>query len=149
MHIQNNKKVSLAYTLTLQDEQGEFIEEATQDEPLIFTFGNGEMLTAFEAQLADKKKGDTFKIVLTPAEAYGEKDEEYVMNMPKGDFVDEDGELDEEEIYVGNVIELQDEQGNMYQGEILEIKEESIILDFNHPLAGEVLCFNGVVVDVA
>jgi FKBP-type peptidyl-prolyl cis-trans isomerase SlyD len=149
MKISEEKLVSLTYDLTVAGEEGqiELMERATKEHPLSFMFGMGMMLEAFEKNVEGLKKGDKFSFILTPEEAYGEHIDENVVELPKSIF-EVDGKLDEERISEGQTLPMMDAQGNRLMGSILEIKADVVVMDFNHPLAGETLHFDGEVVDV-
>ena len=150
MKISENKMVSLTYDLTVSGEEGEekeLMERATKEQPLTFMFGMGMMLEAFEKNVEGLKLGDKFSFVLTPEQSYGEYNEDNVVELPKQVF-EVDGKFDEERISEGQTLPMMDSQGNRLMGSVLEIKEEVVVMDFNHPLAGETLHFDGEVIDV-
>jgi len=149
MKISEEKMVSLIYDLTVDNESGEreLMERATKAHPLTFLFGMGMMLEAFEENIKGLEPGDTFSFVLTPQEAYGEYVEEHVVELPKNLF-EVDGKFDSERVAEGQTLPMMDPQGNRMMGSVLEIQSEVVVMDFNHPLAGETLHFDGEVVDV-
>lgn len=148
MKIETNKYVILSYDLHVgEDEDRELMESATEETPLEFIFGTNSMLESFEKQLEGKKSGDTFEFTLTSDEAYGEFDEEKVLELPKNIF-EVDGEIDEEMLFEGNTIPMMDTEGNKLMGSIVEITGGIVSMDFNHPLSGETLHFSGNVIDV-
>jgi FKBP-type peptidyl-prolyl cis-trans isomerase SlyD len=114
-----------------------------------FTYKVDPMIEGFEKGLAGLKAGDEFSISIPCAEAYGEEQEEYFMEFPKSEFMEEDGEFDEELFAVGEVIPMQTPEGHQVQGVVEEVKLNSVVIDFNHPLAGENLFFKGHVVSVS
>ncbi|MDR1783614.1 MAG: FKBP-type peptidyl-prolyl cis-trans isomerase, partial [Dysgonamonadaceae bacterium] len=125
----------------------ELMERATPEHPLTFMFGMGMMLEAFEKNIEGLQKGDKFSFVLKPEEAYGVYYEENVAELPKHIF-EINGKIDTERIFEGATLPMSDSQGHRMMGSILEIKPEVIVMDFNHPLAGETLHFDGEVIDV-
>jgi FKBP-type peptidyl-prolyl cis-trans isomerase SlyD len=145
MKIADEKMVSLTYDLTV--DEGELMERATKEQPLTFMFGMGMMLEAFEKNVEGLKVGDTFSFSLTPEDAYGEYIEENVVELPKKIF-EVDGKFDEERIAEGQTLPMMDSSGHRMMGSVLEIKPEVVVMDFNHPLAGETLHFDGEVIDV-
>ncbi|GHT78030.1 peptidyl-prolyl cis-trans isomerase [Bacteroidia bacterium] len=149
MKISEDKIVSLTYDLTVDDENGqkELMEKATKEHPLTFMFGMGMMLEAFEKNIAGLKVGDKFSFSLNPEEAYGEFIEANVVELPKKIF-EIDGKFDNERVVVEQTIPMMDASGHRLMGTVLEIKPEVVVMDFNHPLAGETLHFDGEVVDV-
>ncbi|MFO7938714.1 MAG: peptidylprolyl isomerase, partial [Bacteroidales bacterium] len=73
--------------------------------------------------------------------------DEAILDLPRHIF-EVDGKIDEEIIKVGNVVPMQDKDGNKFNGIILEMKDDAIKVDFNHPLAGDDLFFQGEVMEV-
>ena len=148
MKISDEKIVSLTYDLTVDDNgEKELMERATKENPLVFMFGMGMMLEAFERNLSGKLVGDKFSFTLTPEEAYGEYVEENVAELPKQIF-EVEGKFDSERIKEGETLPMMDNQGNRLMGSVLEVKSDVVVMDFNHPLAGETLHFDGEVIDV-
>jgi FKBP-type peptidyl-prolyl cis-trans isomerase SlyD len=138
--------IALAYQLRTEP-NGPVMDEATADAPFEFLFGHGNVLEKFEANLSGLIAGNQFSFVLTPGEGYGEFDPEAVIKMPKSDFQFE-GEDASHLIEVGNLIPLQDQYGNPFQGRITEISDNDVTIDLNHPFAGKTLHFSGQVVGV-
>ena len=145
--ISKNSMVTLSYDLHIEDEKGELIEKATEEQPLQFLYGAGLMLPKFESQLAGMKEGEAFTIRLTKDEAYGEINEDAIVELPKHVFM-VDGKIDDELIAVGNVVPMMSSNGQRLNGQVLNIDEETVKMDFNHPLAGEDLFFTGKVLGV-
>ncbi len=145
MKIENGKLVTLTYDLYLEGFDGELIESAGTENPLIFVFGNGDMLESFEDNLISKQKGDDFKFSLKKDQAYGEQTEEAIAEFPKDIFLQgENAELPK----IGDHVPMEDNEGNKFDGIAAEITKDSVVIDFNHPLAGEDLFFTGKIVDV-
>lgn len=148
MKIEANKMVSVTYDLTVgEGEDKELMERATREVPLKFIMGTGMMLPAFEKGLYGFEVGEKFTMTLTPEEAYGEYIDEHVIDLPKNVF-EVDGKFDAEFIAEGNTIPMLDAEGNRLQGSVVSVGEETVTMDFNHPLAGETLHFEGEVIDV-
>lgn len=148
MKIEANKYVTLAYDLHVgEDDERELMESATKEAPLEFIFGTNSMLQSFENQIEGKVSGDTFTFTLTPDEAYGEYEDEKEIELPKNVF-QVDGEIDEEILFEGNTIPMMDTDGNKLMGSIIEVRDDVVLMDFNHPLAGEVMHFTGSVIEV-
>jgi FKBP-type peptidyl-prolyl cis-trans isomerase SlyD len=138
--------VSLVYQLRTEP-TGPVMDEATADAPFDFLFGHGNVLDKFENNLEGLIAGNQFHFVLSPEEGYGEFDPEAVINMNKSDFQFE-GEDASHLIEVGNLIPLQDQFGNPFQGRITAIAGDTVTIDLNHPFAGKTLHFSGEVVGV-
>lgn len=136
--------MSLTYDLYVDQEEGPEVlaESATEEQPLTFLFGAGQMLPKFEENLSALSTGDTYDFRLSAEDAYGEYDDEAVANLPIDMF--NGTEIPE----VGNVLPLQDNNGNQFQGQVVSVAEDSVIVDLNHPMAGQELHFKGSILNV-
>jgi len=150
MQIAPNTVVALHYTLTSPGDDGTqvLIEETTADAPMTFIYGMEQMPERFEQEMAGKSTGDAFDFVL-PAEetGYGDYNEDMLMELPKDTFV-VDGVFDAEAIQPGNIVPMHDENGNELMAQIIDVKDDEVSIDFNHPLAGINLHFKGTVGEV-
>ncbi|GGF07425.1 FKBP-type peptidyl-prolyl cis-trans isomerase [Hymenobacter cavernae] len=144
--ISPNKVVTITYDLSVTDENQEkvLVESAEADAPMVFIFGHSGLPEEFENQLSGKGAGDSFSFSLTPDQAYGDYDQQAVVSIPKQVF-EIDGKVDEEMLQVGNFLPMADNEGNHMQGKIVEIGADTVQMDFNHPLAGMVMHFDGKV----
>ena len=143
MKIEPQHVVSLTYDLYVdQDEAEALVESATQEQPLTFLFGAGQMLPKFEENLSSLSTNDNYDFHLSAADAYGEYDEEAVANLPIEMFNGTDMPQ------VGSILPLQDNNGNRFQGQVVSVAEDSVIVDLNHPMAGQPLHFKGVILNV-
>lgn len=144
MKIEPQHVVSLTYDLYTKQEDGSegLVESATQEQPLTFLFGAGQMIPKFEENLSTLSTGDNYDFHIQAAEAYGEFDEEAVANLPKEMFNGSD--LPQ----IGEVLPLQDNNGNRFQGQVVSVTEDSVIVDLNHPMAGQDLHFKGEIINV-
>lgn len=147
MTIAKDKMVSVTYELKLDGKEGDVFEKAGKDSPLIFLYGSGMMLPAFENGLAEKKANDTFEIFIAAADAYGEVNEEAIVELPKSIFM-VDGKIDEQLITPGNSVPMMSTSGQRMEGLVVSVDENTVQMDFNHPLAGEDLHFTGEILDV-
>jgi FKBP-type peptidyl-prolyl cis-trans isomerase SlyD len=147
MQITKNTVVSLSYILKRDDAKGEIIEETRAGDPLVFLYGNGQMLPKFEEHLSTLKTGDDFEFTLASDDAYGELDQDAIIDLEKSIF-EVDGKIDTEMIAIGNVIPMRDDQGHMLQGTVVSVGDDLVRMDFNHPMAGNVLHFKGNVIEV-
>jgi len=147
MKIGKNKMVSLTYDLHYDDAEGEMIEQATSEKPLSFVFGAGLMLPKFESHMEGFEVGNPFEISLLDVDAYGELDENAIVDLPKHLFIIE-GEFDEEVVAVGNSVPMMSTSGQRLNGLVMEITDDIVKMDFNHPLAGENLFFKGEITEV-
>jgi FKBP-type peptidyl-prolyl cis-trans isomerase SlyD len=147
MVIEQNKVVLCHYTLREGTAGGQLIESTEGSEPLGYIHGIGMMIPLFEHNLEGKQAGDAFAFGIPAADGYGEYDDEAVAEIPKAAF--NLGEMNPNDVFVeGEVLPLQDENGNMMQGIIAEVKGDTVIVDFNHPMAGVDLYFTGTVAGV-
>ena len=143
MKIAPNHVVSLTYDLySPKDGTEALVESATQEQPLTFLFGVGQMLPKFEENLSTLSTGDNYDFTISAADGYGEHDEKAVANLPKDMFNGTD--LPE----IGSILPLQDNNGNRFQGQVVSIAEDAVIVDLNHPMAGQSLHFKGEILHV-
>ncbi len=149
MQISYAKVVSLTYELTVTDSDGEkeLVETVEQEQPMVFLYGMSGLPEAFEEKLAGLQAGDNFAFAIPAEDGYGEYDPEAVVELPKEIFK-VDGELVEEMLEVGNYLPMSDDQGNKLQGKIVEVTEEVVVMDFNHPLADKEMYFAGTILSV-
>jgi FKBP-type peptidyl-prolyl cis-trans isomerase SlyD len=147
MTIAKDKMVSVTYELKLDGKDGDVFEKAGKDSPLIFLYGSGMMLPAFENGLSDMNVNDTFEISIAAADAYGEVNEEAIVDLPKNIFM-VDGKIDEQLITPGNSVPMMSTSGQRMEGLVISVDENTVQMDFNHPLAGEDLFFTGEVLEV-
>ena len=148
MTIKQNTVVSLHYRLREGSSEGELIEETFGAEPLQFIYGVGQMISGFEANLEGKNTGDSYNFVLAPEEAYGPLDEEAIVEVPIENFSDDAGNVNREFLEVGAPINMTDEHGHHFTGMITDVKLNTVIVDFNHPMAGRHLHFSGEILEV-
>lgn len=145
---QNNNYITVAYELYTDTQEGhpELVEKATAEHPFQFISGMGVTLDAFEAIIAPLAKGEKFDFTLPVADAYGEYMQEHVLELDKNIFC-VNGRFDKEYIYPGNVIPLMNDDGNRFSGTVVEVKDNTVVVDLNHPLAGKALHFVGEVIE--
>jgi len=151
MKITTNKFVSAEYELYVDAEtEGgslELMERATEDQPLEFIFGVGMMLPKFEEALEGLEPGQLFEFTLETDDAYGDFIEENVIDLDRAVF-EIDGKFDTEMIFEGNIVPLMDTEGNRMSAAIIEVTNDKVKVDLNHPLAGETLHFKGKILEV-
>ncbi len=147
MAVKNNY-ITVAYKLYVSDSEDtseELVEECQAEHPFMFISNLGCVLPAFENAIDPLKAGDTFDFVIPCDEAYGKVDGELMFDMPKSAFFT-NGKFDSAHIYEGNIIPLQGEDGSKFNGVVIEVKDDAVTIDLNHPRAGEDLHFVGTVV---
>ena len=131
MIIENNKVVSIDYTLTLDD--GEILDSSAGKDPLSYIHGLGHIIPGLENALLGKKSGEAFMVSINPEDAYGVYNEELVQKIPRTYF--ESGV----EIVPGMQFSSEGKEGFVT---VIEVEKENIVVDGNHPLAGQKLTFD-------
>lgn len=144
MKISPDTVVSVTYTLTLDN--GVIADEADAQQPFMFIHGIGQTLPAFDDALNGLAAGDAFQFSLTADQAYGNPNADWLISIPRSVFAGPD--VPEDILHLGAILPMQDQSGNPIDGKVVEINEETVKMDFNHPLAGEALHFKGTVVEV-
>ena len=132
--VKSGQTVELHYVGTL-DDGTEFDNSRKREKTISVEVGSGQLIAGFDSALVGMKTGQTKKIRLTPEEAYGAADEELVQSVPQASFPQD------YEFEVGAVVQGQAENGQPVLAKIDSINDDSIVLDFNHPLAGKALNF--------
>lgn len=123
------------------------VEETGNDNPLIFLFGSGQLIPAFEENLNGLTEGSPFSFSIEAGNAYGIVEEDAFVRVPDDMFKTE-GVLDLDVLRIGNMVPLLDREGNQLVARIAGIEDTTVLLDFNHPLAGHDLHFAGTVVGI-
>jgi FKBP-type peptidyl-prolyl cis-trans isomerase SlyD len=144
MQIAPHTVVSLSYTLTLDN--GNIADQTDGDHPFVFIHGIGQTLALFDQNLNGLKAGDHFNFTIGAADGYGTSHPDRIINIARSVF--EGPDVPAEMLTVGNFVPMQDQDGNPMDGLILEIDDEKVRMDFNHPLAGQSLHFAGNIIDV-
>ena len=139
--VKDGAMVGLEYTLKLQD--GRVADTSEGGPPLVYQQGAGQILPALEERLAGLSVGDEKQVSLSPEQGYGPVREELYQTVP-AEQIPEDART------VGADLVAQDPQGNQRRLRVHEVKEETdeIVLDLNHPLAGETLVFDVKIVSI-
>jgi FKBP-type peptidyl-prolyl cis-trans isomerase SlyD len=148
MIIENNKVVSLTYELRADGADGALIQKVEADQPFAFLFGHNNVIRDFETNLKGKTTGDTFSFSIDSANAYGPILDEAVVELSREIFAFEDQEQEAEMLRLGNTIPMMDQNGNRLEGIVLEVADEFVKMDFNHPLAGVNLHFSGEILAI-
>ncbi len=147
MVIEEQKVGMLTYSIHIEDVHGELLEQASEENPRTLLFGTGRLLKSFENKLMGLKTGDSFEFVLNPEEAFGNRREDMVMDIPVSAFMVE-GEIREGMLEIGNTIPMMDSDGNALNGAVVSVNGDKVTMDFNHPLAGKSLFTFGSVLHV-
>jgi FKBP-type peptidyl-prolyl cis-trans isomerase 2 len=137
--IEQGRKVKIDYNLLINSQP---VESTAGKEPLEFLVGGGNIIPGLEKQLLGLKVGDEKKIIVDAQDAYGQVDPAAFKEVPKSSMPPGT------ELKPGLVVEVEDPKGGTFPGVVWEVKDQSVILNFNHPLAGQTLEFDVKVVDI-
>ena len=137
--VQDNLVITLDYKLFVEDEMMESTEDG---EPILFIQGIGQIIPGLENALYGMEVGDQKSVVIQPEDAYGEYDPESLQEAKKEEF-SEEIPLD-----VGTFLDLEDDEGDVLSAQVIAAEEDTVTLDFNHPLAGKTLTFEITVTDL-
>jgi FKBP-type peptidyl-prolyl cis-trans isomerase SlyD len=139
MQVGDKKAVYIHYTL--KDQEGTVLDSSSQETPLAYIHGMGDIIRGLEKALAGKSEGDKFNINIEPEEAYGQRDEALVQAVPRNAF------QGVEDLQEGMQFQAQTPNGPQLIT-VTDIKADQVTVDANHPLAGETLNFDVEVVDI-
>ncbi|MGE0472515.1 MAG: peptidylprolyl isomerase [Nitrospirales bacterium] len=139
MTIADGTTVSMEYTLKLDN--NEVLDTNVGGDPLTFTQGSHQIIPGLENALIGMKKGDSKQVTVKPSEGYGEVDERGFQEIPL-DQIPPDARK------VGTQLQGKDPEGRVVRPTVKEVKEQVVVLDFNHPLAGKTLNFDITILDV-
>lgn len=140
MKVQKGSVVKLHYKGTLED--GSVFDTSEGREPLEFTAGAGQVIPGFDKAVMDMEIGEKKTFTIPAEEAYGEYSEEKVFELPRQSFPPN---IDEA---LGQTVQLGDQSGNVFLAKILEVTDETVKMDTNHPLAGKDLTFEIEIVEI-
>jgi len=139
--IQPDSEVVLHCSITLKD--GTVAENTFDDEPIRIVMGNEDVLiSGLQLALYGLKVGDRESIIIDAEDAFGSTNDEAIQDMPLSDFP-EDMKLE-----VGQIIAFSTPDGDEIPGAILELNDETVKVDFNHPLAGHEIRFEAEILDI-
>jgi FKBP-type peptidyl-prolyl cis-trans isomerase SlyD len=137
--VKDGSVVSLQYTLSGED--GKTIESNKGKEPLKYTHGNNQIVPGLEKNLAGMKMGEEKRVKVKPEDGYGPVDPKGFQEFPKE-------KIPAEALKVGTVLMAKGPQGQQVPVRVHEIKEKTVVLDLNHPMAGKTLVFDVKVLDI-
>ena len=126
----SNKVISLSYTLTKDNAEGELIETTEGKDHLVFLSGVGQMIPDFEANVVNLNVGDEFSFGIEAAKAYGTRSEENVIELDKQMFMDGDKLADG--IEEGKIVPLQDQNGRVVPANVVKINDNTLTMDVPH-----------------
>ena len=138
--IQNGNVVKIHYTLLVD---GEIADQSPADEPLEFTMGTGHIIIGLEEKILGKKTGEKFQVTVPPEKAYGFPNPAAVQMVPKSTFGQQTKDLKPGAILSGEI------DGEPFQAWVVDVADDTVTLDLNHPLSGKTLHFDVEIVAVA
>lgn len=144
MKITKNTVPSVTYQLTVN---GEVVDQANAENPLFFLYGVGQMLPDFEKNIDGLEVGAKFNFDVSAEDGYGQPDENQIFQLPVDNFAIE-GKVPHDHLTVGAILPMQDQDGNPFNGKVIDKDDEFVTMDFNHPLAGKDLHFEGEIIAV-
>ena len=139
MTIEKGKKVTFHYTLTVDDE---VIQSSEGQEPMSYTHGSGQIIPGLASEMEGMKEGEIKSIMVAAEDAYGKQDPGAFKELPKASLPE--GLNPEKEM----MLQLHTSEGHTIPVRVSEVKENSIVIDMNHPLAGKDLKFDVKVLSV-
>jgi FKBP-type peptidyl-prolyl cis-trans isomerase SlyD len=142
--IDNNRVVSIHYQLT--NGFGELIDSSQGTIPLVYMHNSNALLSSLERELTGKKAGEHVAVTIYPEDAYGYADEDLVSEWPRQTLENNADIADN--LTVGMRIKALGEDGESKLVTVKEIGDDVVVLDANHPLAGQVLNFTVAIVEV-
>ncbi|MDO4191285.1 MAG: FKBP-type peptidyl-prolyl cis-trans isomerase [Bacteroidales bacterium] len=140
--------VSLEYHVyNVEGDKQTLLEESAPEHPLQFIVGDGMMVPSFEEEICKLSKDDTYDFIKPCEETFGPRADENVRVLAKEIF-SVDGKFDEEHVKIGSKVMLMTQDGQPVPSLVLDITDEGVKVDLNHPMAGLTLRFVGKVLDL-
>jgi FKBP-type peptidyl-prolyl cis-trans isomerase SlyD len=140
MKVAKDRIVSLEYRLHLGD--GATVDQSAPGEPLAYLHGRGQIVPGLEGELEGMSAGESKQVMVPPSKGYGEHDARGIQVVPRAMFPPN------APLQVGMTLTAQSEEGDMMPITIRELKDDSVVVDLNHPLAGKTLHFDVTVREV-
>ncbi|MGI6394964.1 MAG: FKBP-type peptidyl-prolyl cis-trans isomerase [bacterium] len=134
MSVKNGDKIAVHYTGWLENGT-KFDSSIDSGETFKFQVGSEMVIKGFDDAVVGMEVGEKKKVTIPPSEAYGEKSDEFIITVERKNFPPQS------KIEVGEMFEMHSEHGDVVPVKIVEVKEDFVVLDANHPLAGEALVF--------
>jgi FKBP-type peptidyl-prolyl cis-trans isomerase SlyD len=131
----------VSFDYTLSDQEGQVLETSTGKQPMTYTHGKGQIIPGLERELSGMKAGDEKKVQVKPEDGYGPVNPQAFQEVPKE-------KIPPEALKVGTVLMAQGPQGQGIPVRVHEIKDATVIMDFNHPMAGKTLSFDVKITDI-
>lgn len=136
--ITQGSTVEVHYTGRFID--GEVFDSSEGKDPLQFQIGSGQIIPGFETAIIGKNIGEKVSVTITPDQAYGQLREDLIVEVPVDKMPGE--------VHIGQLLQADGGDGQVVQVIVKEIKEEVVVIDGNHPLAGQELQFDIEVVSI-
>ncbi len=137
--VSNGNVISLEYTVKLED--GQVVDTNVGGDPLTYTQGANQIIRGVESAVEGMELGQAKQAVVPPTDGYGDTDPNAFAEVPKDKLP--------QEIEVGTQLHGKDANGREIRPVVSAIKDETVLLDFNHPLAGKTLYFDLKVVNIS
>lgn len=137
--IDNGTSVTLHFSLALED--GHVVDSNFDAQPATFTVGDGNLLPGFEAPLIGLVEGDEREFDIAPENAFGQHNPQNVQAVERSNF-------EQEELELGAMYSFQNGDGEL-PGVIIEVGDDEVMIDFNHPLAGQTIRFRVKIITVS
>ncbi|HIO93319.1 MAG TPA: peptidylprolyl isomerase [Leucothrix mucor] len=141
MSLTKNQVASVAYTL--ENGEGDVLDQASKDSPMTFLHGVGGMIPGFEKALEGKDIGDSFSIVIEAEDAYGERDDTLTQDVARSMF----GDVSDDQLGKGAQFQMQTDRG-VEVITVISADADIVKVDANHPLAGMTLHFDVEMLDI-
>jgi FKBP-type peptidyl-prolyl cis-trans isomerase SlyD len=140
--VQPNARVVLEYTL--EDDKGQVLDASDLEdgEPIVYVHGYGMIVPGLEVALAGLRAGDEKTVVVPSEEGFGDHDEELVLEVDRSDFPDP------KKVAPGDEFVAESPDGDEIPMRVVEVKADSVVVDANHPLAGQTLHYKVKVKEV-
>ena len=139
MTVSSGKTVSIEYTLKLDDKT--VVDSNVGSDPLTFVQGSSQIIQGLEKEMEGLKVGDTKQVTVNPKEGYGEINEKAFNEVDKS-------QIPADAAKVGAMLQGKNSTGQAVYAKVAEVKEKTVVLDYNHPLAGKTLHFDVKVLNI-
>ena len=139
MVVETGKQISIEYTLSI-DPEG-VVDSNVDSDPLTYIQGTQQIVPALEKALEGKKVGESVEVTINPKDGYGERAEEAFQEVDKSQVPQEAQKVD-------TVLQGHDKEGAVVNARVAEVRDKTVLLDFNHPLAGKTLQFSVKILDI-
>jgi FKBP-type peptidyl-prolyl cis-trans isomerase SlyD len=143
--IEDNRVVTMDYELRIDDE---VVDTSEDGDPIVFLQGAGQIIPGLEKAIYGLKIGDSKTVTVEPQDGYGEIDPDSVVDVPRDEFPDDFPLEVGVEITVHTDNDDEEVEDEEMEATIVAVKEDSVTIDFNHPLAGKTLNFSVNILDV-